>query len=172
MVRKIKIARENVQQAPSEPEPTVPPNTLPAVTVRGGKYTSTPASKPTPAVNFSEEDRIYYEKVLDQTRSEVERDRKYDSIAVRELMSDECFKSTGKISYEWQLDISEAILLRLDSVLIAGTGAGKTLPFVLPLLADKTGRSKIIIILTLNELEKDQVSIIEHLSSIECAYMH
>jgi ATP-dependent helicase YprA (DUF1998 family) len=159
MVRTIKIVRENVQQAPSEPEPTVPPNILPAVTVRGGKYASTPASKPTPAVNFSEEDRIYYEKLLDQTRSEVERDREYNSAAARKLMSDECFKRTKKTPYEWQLDISEAVLLRLDSVLIAGTGAGKTLPFVLPLLVDKTGLSKIIIISTLNELEKDQVSV-------------
>ncbi|KAI0696951.1 P-loop containing nucleoside triphosphate hydrolase protein, partial [Cytidiella melzeri] len=49
-----------------------------------------------------------------------------------------------------------ALLLGLDSVLIASTGAGKTLPFALPLLADNTGLSKIIIVSTLNELERDQ----------------
>ena len=49
----------------------------------------------------------------------------------------------GKSPYSWQVDITEAILLGLDSVLLAGTGAGKTLPFVMPLLTDTT-RTKCI----------------------------
>ena len=73
-------------------------------------------------------------------------------------MSDEVSKScNGKKPYEWQLDLAEALYLGLDSVVIAGTGAGKTLPFAMPLLADTTGKSKIIIVSTLNELEHDQV---------------
>jgi ATP-dependent helicase YprA (DUF1998 family) len=109
-------------------------------------------------------------------RLKAEQDQKYSSSDVRKSMADECLKRTGYNPYDWQLDISEAILLGLDSVLIAGTGAGKTLPFVLPLLADRTGYSKIIIISTLNELEKDQVGFmnalnIDNLCAIS-AYIH
>ena len=50
----------------------------------------------------------------------------------------------GKDPYEWQLDITEPIILGLDSVVIAGTGAGKTMPFMMPLLLDK--HKKVIII--------------------------
>ncbi|KAJ7088948.1 hypothetical protein C8R44DRAFT_540780, partial [Mycena epipterygia] len=39
-----------------------------------------------------------------------------------------------KPPYEWQIDVSEAIALGLDAVVIAGTGAGKTIPFMMPLL--------------------------------------
>ena len=40
----------------------------------------------------------------------------------------------GQDPYEWQIDVTEAILLELDSVVIAGTGAGKTMPFMMSLL--------------------------------------
>lgn len=73
-------------------------------------------------------------------------------------MSEECLTRKGFLPHDWQLDVAEAVLLGLDTVLIAGTGCGKTLPFVLPLFADKTGYSKVIIVSTLNELEKEQVS--------------
>lgn len=69
-------------------------------------------------------------------------------------------RTEGKTPYDWQLDIAEAFYLGVDSVIIAGTGAGKTLPFTMALLADSSGKSKIMIISTLNELERDQVSII------------
>ena len=36
--------------------------------------------------------------------------------------------------HEWQLDVVEALLLAIDSVVIVGTGSGKTIPFMLPLL--------------------------------------
>ena len=36
--------------------------------------------------------------------------------------------------YDWQLDVAEALLVGLDSIVIAGTGSGKTIPFMLPLL--------------------------------------
>ena len=38
------------------------------------------------------------------------------------------------IPYDWQLDVAEALLVGLDSIVIAGTGSGKTIPFMLPLL--------------------------------------
>jgi len=49
----------------------------------------------------------------------------------------------------------EAILLGLDTVVIAGTGAGKTMPFVMPLLLDK--KKKAIVISPLKILQADQV---------------
>ncbi|KAI0692066.1 P-loop containing nucleoside triphosphate hydrolase protein, partial [Cerioporus squamosus] len=58
--------------------------------------------------------------------------------------------------YAWQVDVAEALWLGLDTAVIAGTGAGKTMPFVMPLLVDKTKKKKVIIISPLNELELDQ----------------
>ena len=37
-------------------------------------------------------------------------------------------RSNGLEAYDWQLDVSEALLLGLDCTVIAGTGAGKTMP--------------------------------------------
>ena len=61
----------------------------------------------------------------------------------------------GKDPYDWQLDVMEAILLGLDSVVIAGTGAGKTMPFMMPLMLDKS--KKVIIVSPLKILQVDQV---------------
>jgi ATP-dependent helicase YprA (DUF1998 family) len=73
------------------------------------------------------------------------------------------YRRFGKDPYEWQLDVTEAILLGLDSVLIPGTGAGKTMPFMMPLLLDK--HKKVIIISPLKVLQVDQVRAL--LKSIE-----
>ncbi|KAH7921725.1 hypothetical protein BV22DRAFT_988719, partial [Leucogyrophana mollusca] len=62
-------------------------------------------------------------------RSEASHKHKYESQKIREeltrLFKDKC---GGKTPYQWQLDVSEALLLGVDSVVIAGTGAGKTMP--------------------------------------------
>ena len=50
----------------------------------------------------------------------------------------------GLEPYDWQLDVTEAILLGLDCVVIAGTGSGKTMPFAMPLLVDKTKGAQIL----------------------------
>ena len=65
----------------------------------------------------------------------------------------------GLEPYDWQLDVTEAILLGLDCVVIAGTGSGKTMPFAMPLLVDKTKKKMVIVISPLNDLEEDQASI-------------
>ena len=62
----------------------------------------------------------------------------------------------GSDPYEWQLDITEAILLGLDSSIIAGTGSGKMIPFMLPLLLDN--KKKVVILSSLKVLQEDQVS--------------
>ena len=56
------------------------------------------------------------------------------------------------------MDVTEALLLGILCLVIAGTGAGKTLPFVTPLLMDETKKKMILILSPLNELEKEQVS--------------
>ncbi|KAI0683410.1 P-loop containing nucleoside triphosphate hydrolase protein, partial [Cytidiella melzeri] len=58
--------------------------------------------------------------------------------------------------YWYQVDVAEAFHLGLDVSILAGTGFGKTLPFVMPLLADETGETKVIIVSPLNALERDQ----------------
>ncbi|KAL4077734.1 hypothetical protein J3A83DRAFT_4087932, partial [Scleroderma citrinum] len=38
----------------------------------------------------------------------------------------------GKVPYSWQLDATESLILGIDSIVIAGTGAGKTMPLPCP----------------------------------------
>jgi ATP-dependent helicase YprA (DUF1998 family) len=63
----------------------------------------------------------------------------------------------GLEPYGWQLDVAEAVLLGLDCVAIAGTGSGKTMPFAMPLLVDRTKKKIVLVISPLNDLEDDQV---------------
>ena len=59
--------------------------------------------------------------------------------------------------YDWQLDAAEALLLDLDCVIVAGTGAGKTIPFALPLFVQESQNKLVLILSPLNALETDQV---------------
>ena len=62
--------------------------------------------------------------------------------------------------FAWQKDVAEALHLGLDCVAIAGTGSGKTIPFFLDRLMDRTPeqkKSKTIIISPLIELQLDMV---------------
>lgn len=64
--------------------------------------------------------------------------------------------SDGKIVRRpWQLDVAECLLLRIDCEVIAPTGAGKTLPFVPPLLVRPD--TMVIILSLLDALELNQV---------------
>ncbi|KAH6866275.1 P-loop containing nucleoside triphosphate hydrolase protein [Coprinopsis sp. MPI-PUGE-AT-0042] len=75
---------------------------------------------------------------LKKTREDIER------------LFEERFK---KKPYQWQMDVTEAMIVGLDSFVIAGTGSGKTMPFMMPLLTDK--RKKAIIISPLKLLQED-----------------
>ncbi|KZV61279.1 P-loop containing nucleoside triphosphate hydrolase protein [Peniophora sp. CONT] len=59
----------------------------------------------------------------------------YSSVAARKTMTEVCkARSQGRVTpHAWQLDVAECLILGIDTELIAATGAGKTLPFVLPL---------------------------------------
>ena len=95
-------------------------------------------------------------KCLAVAWTEAAQKHQYDSPKTRKKLSDLVQQHFhGHKPYEWQLDTAEALLLGLDSIIIAGTGTGKTLPFVIPLLYNKAGR--IIIISPLKALQQDQV---------------
>ncbi|KAI0363574.1 P-loop containing nucleoside triphosphate hydrolase protein [Pilatotrama ljubarskyi] len=94
--------------------------------------------------------------LLDEARAKAQTKKKYNSAATRQLMVEECQRRTGLTPYPEQLDLAECILLGLDTTSIAGTGWGKTLPFVLPLFVPQSRGKIIIIVSPLNALEADQ----------------
>ncbi|KAJ7785523.1 P-loop containing nucleoside triphosphate hydrolase protein [Mycena olivaceomarginata] len=96
-------------------------------------------------------------KILQKARTDAFKDRGYQSAPTRAKLRNEFLeRNNGMVAHEWQIDMGEALLLGLDCSLIAGTGAGKTMPFVMPLFVES---DKIIIIISpLNALEVDQAS--------------
>ncbi|KIJ32948.1 hypothetical protein M422DRAFT_183840, partial [Sphaerobolus stellatus SS14] len=81
----------------------------------------------------------------------------YDSKGVRARLQDAFkLKSGGKEPYDWQVNVTEAILLGLDCMVIAGTGSGQTMSFVMPLFLEENKNKIVIILSPLNELERDQ----------------
>jgi ATP-dependent helicase YprA (DUF1998 family) len=99
--------------------------------------------------------------VLQTARDAATITRDYCSVRTREDLVT-TFKAAfnGLEPHSWQLNVAEAILLDLDCVVIAGTGSGKTLPFAMPLLVDRTEKKMVIVISPLNDLEEDQVSVL------------
>jgi len=80
------------------------------------------------------------------------------------LHAEFCHRNPGKVPYPWQVDVREALHLGLDCSVIAGTGAGKTMPFIMPLFLDP--KKIVIVISPLNALEEDQVNTCHHLLRI------
>ncbi|KAJ6628448.1 P-loop containing nucleoside triphosphate hydrolase protein [Mycena sp. CBHHK59/15] len=94
------------------------------------------------------------QRILEEAREKARRKNKYDSDQTRRDLArlfEEMFK---KPPYEWQIDVSEALVLGLDAVVIAGTGAGKTIPFMMPLLLDPT--KFVLVISPLKILQENQ----------------
>ncbi|KAI0710336.1 P-loop containing nucleoside triphosphate hydrolase protein [Cerioporus squamosus] len=109
-----------------------------------------------PDPNSHAEDVAHSADLLDRARARAADKHAYKSEELRTEVRRALLEACGKEPYDWQLDVTEALLLGLDTAVIAGTGAGKTMPFVMPLLIDKTKKKKVIIISPLNELELDQ----------------
>ncbi|THU89188.1 P-loop containing nucleoside triphosphate hydrolase protein [Dendrothele bispora CBS 962.96] len=82
--------------------------------------------------------------------------RGYNSTDTRNLMQATFTQKFGKPAYDWQLNVSEALILGLDCIVVAGTGSGKTIPFMLPLLGDDHFR--ILVISPLKILQQDQAN--------------
>ncbi|KLO05452.1 P-loop containing nucleoside triphosphate hydrolase protein, partial [Schizopora paradoxa] len=80
----------------------------------------------------------------------------YNSFMARLEMKAATESATGMVPYEWQLDVAECLILRVNSIVIAGTSAGKTLPFVMPLFLKETKGKMVIIISPLIALQHDQ----------------
>ena len=93
--------------------------------------------------HFQTQTRSY--KNIDNARKIAAKRSNYDSAATRARLHElpHFFKSALEphLATSW---MTEAILLGLDSVVIAGTGAGKTMPFMMPLLLDESKKSIII----------------------------
>ena len=86
------------------------------------------------------------------------KDWEYDSEGTHQTMSrklQDVFDR--KTPYSWQLDTAKAIILGLDCVVFARTGARKTIPFMLPLFVHDSWDKLVIIISSLNALETEQV---------------
>lgn len=98
---------------------------------------------------------------LERARINAANDYGYASVETRRQLRSECLKRCGFVAKDWQLDIAEALILKLDTVLIAGTGFGKTTPFVLPMMLPEPpleGKRIILIISPLIDLMEEQVS--------------
>ncbi|KAJ7260767.1 P-loop containing nucleoside triphosphate hydrolase protein [Mycena rebaudengoi] len=92
--------------------------------------------------------------LLQAAREKAREKTKYDSEATRRDLARLFEEEYGKPPYEWQIDVSEALILGLDCIVIAGTGAGKTIPFMMPLLLH---REKFVLIISpLKILQGDQ----------------
>jgi ATP-dependent helicase YprA (DUF1998 family) len=95
-------------------------------------------------------------EILQKARVDASKSRGYQTAPTRAKLRTEFIqRNDGMIPHDWQIDMAEALLLGLDCSLIAGTGAGKTMPFVMPLFVESD--KMIIIISPLNALEVDQV---------------
>ncbi|KAJ6600054.1 P-loop containing nucleoside triphosphate hydrolase protein, partial [Mycena sp. CBHHK59/15] len=97
------------------------------------------------------------QKILQQAHDDALKSRGYQSAPVRaKIRLEFTQRNGGMVAHDWQVDMGEALVLGLDCSLIAGTGAGKTMPFVMPLFLES---EKIIIIISpLNALEVDQAA--------------
>lgn len=92
---------------------------------------------------------------LHQACETAAKNRTYNSQDTRNRLDSIFSEQSGFKPYGWQLDVAEAILLGLDCVVIAGTGSGKTIPFMLPLLLHPDKMA--LIISPLKVLQQDQV---------------
>src|SRR5258708_5645836 len=95
-------------------------------------------------------------RILYQARQKAFKKNGYDSSSTQQQLT-ELFSERfdGNIPRPWQLDVTEAILLGVNSLVIAGTGTGKTMPFMMPLILDP--KKKVLIISPLKILQADQV---------------
>ena len=104
-----------------------------------------------------EPDQVRSQDYLVEVRRDAAQKCAYDSQRTRHelthLFKEHC---RGKVPHSWQLDAAECLILGVDSIIIAGTGAGKTMPFVMPLMQDKS--KMMLIISPLKALQRDQVS--------------
>ncbi|KAF6740968.1 P-loop containing nucleoside triphosphate hydrolase protein [Ephemerocybe angulata] len=96
-----------------------------------------------------------------------EQDEEHDSAEWRARLRASFLSKFGKEPYEWQMDVTEALVLGLDCLCIAGTGAGKTMPFMMPLLLDESKR--VLVISPLKILQAEQARRFEKMGIVSTA---
>lgn len=94
------------------------------------------------------EDERQHEDVLQSASTE----------RLRELLIERTVHATGMSPHEFQVDTALALHQRKDVVLVAGTGFGKTLSFVMPCFLSKW--NTVVILSPLNALQEEQVSLL------------
>lgn len=93
--------------------------------------------------------------ILEQARRSKEG---YDSNPTREALTNAVKAAFNQnVPRSFQLDVAEALMLGLDSTVIAGTGSGKTLPWAMPLLLDENKENACLVISPLKALQADHV---------------
>ncbi|KAJ7714046.1 hypothetical protein DFH07DRAFT_763152 [Mycena maculata] len=92
--------------------------------------------------------------ILQAAREKARRKRNYDSAKTRRDLARLFEEQYKKPPYQWQIDVSEALVLGLDAMVIAGTGAGKTIPFMMSLLL--CPKKFVLVISPLKILQADQ----------------
>ncbi|KAG7096054.1 hypothetical protein E1B28_006735 [Marasmius oreades] len=103
------------------------------------------------------------QKRLDQARETACQKTGYDCKAMHQALINRYGELTGNTVYKWQLDVAEALLLKLNCVAIAGTGSGKTVSFTLSLLLSENCEKIAIIISPLKTLQEEQAECFEKL---------
>ncbi|KAK7014666.1 hypothetical protein R3P38DRAFT_2787497 [Favolaschia claudopus] len=94
--------------------------------------------------------------VLEDARLWAATEYGYNSVRVRATMNNALKTRANYNAHTWQLDVAEALLLHVDCLVIAGTGSGKTTPFLLPLLLPENKDKFALIILPLLSLQAEQ----------------
>jgi ATP-dependent helicase YprA (DUF1998 family) len=83
----------------------------------------------------------------------------YNLHATREALTNAVKAAFNQnIPHDLQLDVAEALILGLDTTVVAGTGSGKTLPWAMPLLLDENKGRACLVISPLKALQADHVS--------------
>ncbi|KAF6746517.1 P-loop containing nucleoside triphosphate hydrolase protein, partial [Ephemerocybe angulata] len=101
---------------------------------------------------------------LETAREQAE---EHNSAEWRDRLRESFLAKFGKEPYEWQMDVTEALVLGLDCLCIAGTGAGKTMPFMMPLLLDESKR--VLVISPLKILQAEQARRFEKMGIVSTA---
>ncbi|KIY61159.1 hypothetical protein CYLTODRAFT_327075, partial [Cylindrobasidium torrendii FP15055 ss-10] len=66
--------------------------------------------------------------ILNRARSHAEAKKQYNSSQMRRELQRLFTEKFSRPAYDWHLDVTESVLLGLDTVLLAGTGFVKTMP--------------------------------------------
>ncbi|KIK97805.1 hypothetical protein PAXRUDRAFT_135571 [Paxillus rubicundulus Ve08.2h10] len=110
----------------------------------------------TPKDSHTEQKKKLYTNLVN-SQEVATRTSSYSSENTRKAFIDTCLhRYNNQPPYSWQLDAAVAFYLGLDCTVLAGTGSGKSLPFVMPCIL--SSNKVLLVISPLNSLEEDQVT--------------